>query len=161
MIAGEQKVRLTQRRAAWILGCTYQHLSACLKGKRESKSLMERYQDLVARHSEGKLTEVEGASLRQYQVVTTAAKILSVFPDHLVAVLRRERQDAALLKRYRTTASLLTHPRVMLDLISPARRCHNPSRGAPDRGGETVLTQTLQEQTAVKIPKDEPKQKIE
>jgi hypothetical protein len=51
----ETMAKLTQRAAAWALNRTYQHLSAIIKGKRQSASLSARYSDLLERHAAGRL----------------------------------------------------------------------------------------------------------
>jgi hypothetical protein len=121
-VTSEQKSRarprLTQRAAAWALYCTYQHLSATIKGKRQSASLSARYRDLLERHDAGQLTEPEASAIREFQIIGRASKVLGVFPDHLISVLAGKGRDASLLKRFRALAALSSEPAVMLSMIS-------------------------------------------
>lgn len=121
-VTSEQKSQtipgLTQRAAAWALGCTYQHLSATIKGKRQSASLTARYRDLLERHDAGQLTEPEASALRQFQIIGCASKVLGVFPDHLISVLAGKGRDAPLLKRFRALAAFSSEPALMLSMIS-------------------------------------------
>ena len=82
----ETRSKLTQRAAARVLGCTYQHLSATIMGKRQSASLSARYRDLLERHDAGQLIEREAAALREFQIIVRASKVLGVFPEHLISV---------------------------------------------------------------------------
>lgn len=136
--------RLTQRRAAFILGVTLQHLSAVIKGKRESGSLLRRYQDLLARFDSASLTSGEIESLERYKLLCKAAKVLSVPESVLVAVLSGDRDDRRLLKRYRHLADCLVNPALLLNLISlrAIRRVRTKTTPPPEPAALTTYEQT-------------------
>ena len=110
--------RLPQRAAAYILGITYQHLSATLKGKRQANRTLERYRELIDRHGQGRLTEVEVSALREFRIIGLSSKVLGVFPERLVSVLSGSGSDTSLLKRFRALAALSADGSVMLSMIS-------------------------------------------
>lgn len=50
---GSGKKRLSQRRAARILGVSFEHLNRVLRGRRHSPRLVDIYNELIARHQHG------------------------------------------------------------------------------------------------------------
>lgn len=116
--SSDKQERLTQTAAAKKLGVSREHLNRVLLGHRSSKSLLRKYNRLIASRRQTPLTECEFSPGDEF--ISGIAFVLGTNPDYLVGVLEGLEPDEPLLERFRLFARFTRDPQAALGMIQPS-----------------------------------------